>query len=317
MIRQVLKINRLNLQYDILYVVNPVKGRTRGLTVVNVRMDSAESSKKIRDLYSGFFGRNQRVQLPGSLKGVSVRNRVTLDTRIRIAILQQLGVNYKNSNPGATVKVRGYDPRPVLVTVPPRSASSSERTNTFTFMEAVKKLPAIFSDESLGRIFQVIRGHHQGTLRKYFVIISDDDRARCESLVPNRAVTAAVTTSGQVSGPSSGMDLQAGFLASLRSPPPPPPPLPAPLATSTRFRSSSRSISPASRGLKRNQLSPPAKRKNKRSRRASSSSSSGSSRSPPRRTKPRSSSSGSSQSSSTPPRRTKHQSKGKRKSKRR
>ena len=318
LIRQVLKTTRSNLQYDILYVLNPIKGRPRGQTVVNVKMDSVDSSKRFRDIFSGFFSQRNRVPLPGNLKGVSVRNRVTLDTRIRITILHQLASNYKESNPGSSVKVRGYNARPTLLIVPPRSASGPSRPSTFTFMEAVTKLPATLSDENLTRIFKVVRSHHQDTLRKYFVILSDDDRARCEGLVQSRAaVSSVVTTSGHVSGPSSGMDLQAGFLASLRCPPPPPPlPVPVPDVTTSGSRSdrrsSSDSSSPERRGLKRNRHSPPGRHKSKRSRRLpSSSSSSSSTRASRSRSRSRS------RSSSSPPRRAKSKSKPKSKSRRR
>ena len=288
LIKLVLKTTRTNMSFEILYVVNPIKGRV-GQTVANVRMDSIQTSKRFRDLYSSFFGRNRRVQLPATLKGVSVRNSVTLDTRIRIAILRQLGANFMSRNPGSSINVKGYDPRPILVTIPATGAASGSRPRSFTFMEAVKTLPSTLSDENLSRIFQVVGTHHQGTLRKYFVILSDDDRDRCQGLVrPRGTVTAAITDSGVVTGPSLGMDSSSGgVLAALRLPPPPPPG-PSSTASSvddaTRQRHSSSSTSGSGE-------SPDvgSRRKKKRSRRSSSSSSSASSSSsssaPPKKRK--------------------------------
>ena len=300
LIRLVLKATRSNLNYDIRYVINPIKNRTSGLTVVNVRMDSVETSQRFRVLYSSFFGRNSRVSLPASLKGVSVRNMVTINTRIRIAILQQLGANYKNRNPGSSFKVRGYDPRPQLVVFPAAGASASSGTSgrprTFNFMDAVQTLPTNLSDENLSKIFQVVGAHHQGALRKYFVILSDDDRDRCQKLViPRGTVSSSVTASGVITGPSSGMDLSSGVLGSLLLPPPPPPAPPAPSSVAsdvsdvsdrrTRHRRSSRSSSPDRRGMRRESPSGGTRRKKKRTRRSSTSSSStsGSSSDPPKR----------------------------------
>ena len=104
----VLKANRTSLDYSVLSVNDPLKYRKAGINVLNVKLDSVETSRRLRDLYSGFFRHNRPAHLPASLKGVSVRNKVTLDTRIRISILQQLGSNYKNANPGSSIDVRGY-----------------------------------------------------------------------------------------------------------------------------------------------------------------------------------------------------------------
>ena len=310
-IRLVLKVNRAHSDFKVMYVVDPLQGRP-GQTVMNVRLNSVEASKHIRDLYSGFFRRDRPAQLPAVLKGVQLRNKVTLQTRIRIAILQQLGSIFKASNPGASVDVRGYDPRPLLTTSTAASPGSASVRRTYNFIQAVTTLSANFADEHLARIFQVVGAHHEGELRALFVVLSDDDRERCQGLARARqssrgggrptsgsglrsgpgpapvAATSSVSTSGFVSGPGDGMDLQADFLSSLRSQPPPPPSNPAPTDKSSkkktvqiapeeedgrdrhvskrRHQSSSRSRSPRDRDHK--------KKKSRRSRRSRSSSSS-------------------------------------------
>ena len=55
LIKTVLQANRVNFQVDILYVVNPIRHRTTGPTCYNVHLGSAESSRRLRELYSGFF----------------------------------------------------------------------------------------------------------------------------------------------------------------------------------------------------------------------------------------------------------------------
>ena len=247
LIKTVLNIDRSNVRFTVLLVLNPFRHIPTRPPLYNVRMDSAASSGRIREIYSGFFRKERPMKLPPSLKGVSVRNKITLNTKIRLAIMRELGSVYKESNKGSMFKANGYDSRPVLVTFPPRGTG---RPRKYTFMQAVTTLKATFSDANLIRIFQTINDHHPGELQALFVVVKDDDRDRIMDLVrserasgqrgrsgqgqgqgsghgsgANRSsVAPASTESGFVFGAGSGMDLEANFLSSLRSAPPPPPP---------------------------------------------------------------------------------------------
>ena len=305
--RLTLKLNKVHIEYKVIVVSNPLRFRTSGVPVLNVKLDSIEASKCLRELYSGFFRGHNPVPLPPHLKGVSVRNKVTKETRVRITILQQLGANYVVRNPGATIKVRGFDPRPTLLIIHPASGgqagsgSQGSSSKLYNFIEAVTSLPSCLSDDNLSRIFGVIGSSYPGQLRNLFVILSDDDRDRCQGLVRRRnapststapTVTFATAPSsgpsfaqamrGQVATSGHGMELESGFLASLARPPPPPPPprsasrSPSPSRRSLRSTPASRSPSPAKRGLKRRHLSSDSSTEPKRSRRAPSSSGSSS-----------------------------------------
>ena len=288
LIKLVLNLNRINLTYSILFVSNPVRHRTTGQTVYNVKLDSVAASQRIRDLYSGFFRKEKPIKLPIELRGVSVKNKVTLDTRVRIRIMQELAANYQAANPGSVATVRGFDPRPTMMITPARG--SSDRPRVFNFIDAATKLKAVFSDDSLAKIFQVIGTNHQGELQSVFIVLNDDDRARCEDLAKNyrRApnprskgshvpTTSSATASGFVSGSGGGVTLESTFIESIRrGPPPPPPPASAlsPEPERTRDRSRSRSVS--SRPDPKSKKSEPSDRdskRGKRSRRSSSSSS--------------------------------------------
>ena len=236
----VLTVTKNNVRFTVLYVVNPIRNRTTGQTVLNVRLDSAETARRLREIYSGFFGASAPVKLPASLKGISVWNKVTLQTRIRLEIMRQLGRIYQESNgPGSSFKVKGYDPRPLLITTP-SSRAGGARQRTFNFIDAVRNLPATFSEEGLIKIYKVIGEHHQGELQSMFVVLRDDDRAHVEHLVresrksrpgssfrPNPATTSPGVISGHFSGSGSGMEVSDHRLALLKLPPPPPPPLPS------------------------------------------------------------------------------------------
>ena len=277
LIKFVLNVNRVQLDFSILFIGNPIRYRTTGQTVYNARLNSVAVSQRIRDLYSGFFRKDRPIKLPDRLRGVSLKNKVTLATRIRIRIMQEIASNYQISNPGSIAAVRGFDSRPVLMINPPRG--SSDRPRSYTFVEAVTKLKVVFSDDNLVKIFQVVGTHFPGELRSMFVVLSDDDRPRCEELVknyrraPSRSLapplptSSSATASGFVSGLGGGADLEAHFLESIRRGPPPPP---ESVAAETRLRSPTPSDVTKE---KRSEKSGRDSKSGKRSRRSSSSSS--------------------------------------------
>ena len=262
-IKLALHVNRANVTFEVMYVSNPLRYQPNRQNLYNVRMDSVASSKRIREIYSGFFRHNRPVALPPPLKGVSIRNKVTPDTKIRISILHQLGSIYQESARGASYKVTGHDSRPLLITLPP--SSSTERQRTYTFMQAVTLLPANFSDEHLIRIYQVVSGQQQGRLQSLFVVLNDDDRERCLEMVKQQrasgrgpvnrqAASASASLSGAVSGSGSGMDLAASALSpstartvtfdDLQQPPPPPPAIESDTTRSKKGSSGSHHRSP-------------------------------------------------------------------------
>ena len=110
-----------------------------------------------------------------------MNNKVTLNTRIRAAIMRQLGEKYLENNRGASYKVRGYESRPSLLVTPP--AASKTRPRTFTFIDAVTTLPAHFSDDNLIQIFSIVGNNNRGMLRRLFLVLDDDDHDRCLDLV--------------------------------------------------------------------------------------------------------------------------------------
>ena len=231
LIKLVLNINRVNVPFEVLYVANPFRYQANRPPQYNVRMDSASSSSRIRDIFSGFFRRVHPISRPPALKGVSIRNKITPNSKIRIAILHQLGSIYAETNSGGSYKVRGFDPRPLLVTIPPNGSTDHQRN--YTFMQAVTMLPANFSDEHLTQIYQVVSGQQIGNLQSLFVVLNDDDRDRCLELVKQKRLVQARrgqpsssgTISGSFSGPGTGANLQSigVTFSDLRAPPPPPP----------------------------------------------------------------------------------------------
>ena len=248
-IKVILTATNVRLDYSVVYVHNPVRFRKTGQNVLNVHMSSVNASRRIRDLFSGFFSRGAAVRLPASLKGISIRNKVTLETRVRMTIMRQLGLNFQESNgPGSSFKVKGFDSRPLLTTLPP-SGVAGARPRTYTFIEAVSLLPGIFSDEGLMQIHQIIGSRHPGQLQSLFVVLRDDDRERIEQLIkdkyraPSSGVGPASSSGGNFSGLGSGMEVSAALM--LPPPPPPalPPPASQPSAASQAPRASTNAVS--------------------------------------------------------------------------
>ena len=107
-------------------VVQNVTGRHKGAPVkYSVKMATIADSDAIRKKFGAFFfNGGGKDSLPTEYKGISIRNRVTPETKIRITILQLLAKRYKDSNPGSKVPP---DPssRSFLLLPPPIAESRS------------------------------------------------------------------------------------------------------------------------------------------------------------------------------------------------
>ena len=176
-----LRANRVRLDFEVLLVVNPIRHVTTGPTLYNVQLDSVHSCRQIRELFSGFFRKINPIPLPQEFKEVSLRNKITLNTKIRISILHELGTMYQASNPGSSYRVSGYDSRPRLTTLPPKNSSAHPRS--YNYIQAATTLRSDFSDENLVKIYSVVGANLPGELKALFIILNDDDRDRCLELV--------------------------------------------------------------------------------------------------------------------------------------
>ena len=137
-------------------------------------MDNLVDAKMIRDKFGSYFKAGAAVR-PSGLLGLSIRNRVTVGTRIRIEIMKLLADRYKKSNPGSKTQVVNYEPRPTMKFTPPSSATDT-RPLHFTFIKAVTKLPVDFTLEELTPIYRLAASSSEltGKLRSTFIVLSDD-----------------------------------------------------------------------------------------------------------------------------------------------
>ena len=159
-------------EYPIVVVQNITSKAKDADCRYQVLMTSFSDSKTIRDTFGSFFtgGKNT---CPDSLKHISIRNRITPGTQVRINILKLMAKRYQASNPNGAAVVIGYEPRPVIKITPPPDASD-RRVQSFNYIDAIRNLPVNFSREELSDILERINPKLKGSLRSVFVVISDD-----------------------------------------------------------------------------------------------------------------------------------------------
>ena len=187
----------------IVFVKNSTSRRPGAETRYHVQLQSVAESKSIRDKFSTFFP-GSKDERPKEYKGISIRNRLTQETRIRIAIMQVIAHRYRDSNPEGKAQVIHFESRPILKITP---LSDGERwTQSYFYIDAVKKFPTCLTSEELKPILSMIGAEQKGKVRSLFIVISDDmikrthpqssSEARDES-GPSSGVSAAEVTSGR------------------------------------------------------------------------------------------------------------------------
>jgi len=155
-------------------------------------MECAADSQEIRSKFGYFFTRGVDTR-PEALASVSIGNRLTPASQIRIAILKLMAKRYTDSNPDGKAKVISYEARPMLRITPPTSSSDS-RVKNFTFIDAVKRLPVNFTPSELRPILLKAGNRFSGRLRSLFVVLDDDAKVSR----PSRTTSGHADGSGQV-----------------------------------------------------------------------------------------------------------------------
>lgn len=160
-------------------VVQNVSGRGADAeTRYNVKMECAAHSQEIRSKFGYFFTRGVDTR-PPTLSKISIGNRLTPASQIRIAILKLLAKRYVKSNPEGKAKVISYEARPMLKITPP-SGTSDSRVKNFTYIEAIRKLPVNFTAKELRPILIKAGKRFTNRLRSTFVVLDDDMKIPAE-----------------------------------------------------------------------------------------------------------------------------------------
>ena len=144
-------------------VVQNATSRVPGSEVkYNVKMTDINDSKIIRRKFGGFFVGSKDGR-PDALKGINIKNRVTPETKTRIELLKLMAKRYRVSNPDGKAQVISHEPRPLIKITPPPSASD-RRVKTYTFPEAVKRLPGNLPESDIVPILRRINPELMGNV---------------------------------------------------------------------------------------------------------------------------------------------------------
>ena len=123
-------------------------------------------SSVIRKKFGSFF-LGAKDGRPDDLKHINIKNRVTAETKTRVEILKLLARRYRDSNPDGRAQVISFQPRPLLKITPPPTAQD-RRTKSYTYVEAVRKLPCNFTSDEVAPILRRINPELAGQVRFYF-----------------------------------------------------------------------------------------------------------------------------------------------------
>ena len=200
-VRDVLKV-LLGREPPIVFVSNATSRRKDAINTYCVQMLHVADSKEIRDAFGAFFvGFVDR--RPPALKHISIRNKVTAGTNVRVNIMKLLGERYKASNPGSKFQVITYEPRPILKIYPAQDAED-RRVKVFSYIQAIRTLPTNFSDEEADTVIKKVSPKLLGSLRPMFEVISDDMVKKTKFGVkkPGVGAEASASATGESSGSS-------------------------------------------------------------------------------------------------------------------
>jgi hypothetical protein len=110
-------------------VVQNISGRGAEAEVrYHVKMECTAHSQEIRSKFSYFFSKGVD-RRPEALASVSISNRLTPATQIRIAIMKLIAKRYVESNPDGKARVISYEARPMLRIVPPQGLDYDQFIN--------------------------------------------------------------------------------------------------------------------------------------------------------------------------------------------
>ena len=161
-------------EYPIVVVQNITSKAKDAIIRYQVKLTSVADSKGIRDKFGEFFlGGKGRDGRPEALKHISIQNRITPGTQLRISLLKLMAARYQASNPGGSAIVITYEPRPMIKINPPEDASDRRIQNSH-YIDAIKNLPVNFTQAELKPILERVNSKLKGSLSSIFVVVSDD-----------------------------------------------------------------------------------------------------------------------------------------------
>jgi hypothetical protein len=142
-VKKYIRLIDQSLTYSIVYV-RQYRGSK---TVYDVEMSSVSESRAIRDGFGQFWRKKSGKRLPDELKGITIANATTFDTRVRVRMLKELCRRHSAANPDLHCFVTNYYARPELKIKERKGPISS-----FTYTNAVIRLSHHLTPELLSEL---------------------------------------------------------------------------------------------------------------------------------------------------------------------
>ena len=190
----------LGREPPIVFVSNATSRRKGAINTYCVQMQNLAESKEIRDKFGSFFVGFGDLR-PPALKTISIRNKVTAATNVRVNIMKLLGERWAASNKGSKYQVITYEPRPILKLYPAPDAKD-RRVQVFNYIQAIRSLPTHLTEEEASSIIQKVSPKLMGKLRPLFEVISDDMVKKSRATKAPKSPTKGASGSGPAQGAS-------------------------------------------------------------------------------------------------------------------
>jgi hypothetical protein len=174
------------------------RGDGHSIPMVEVRMDSKETAKRIRASYAN------KKKNSVDLGRLFVANCVTLATRVRADILRAIA-NKLNKKGGVEMYVTPFSSRPVLHV---KDMSGNKAPYALTFADAVTRYGSKLEEGDLGEAYRRAGKSFDGQLSQLFVVLKEDPNN--VRVIPARGTGNQYRGTGRGNGAPRGGNQERG-----------------------------------------------------------------------------------------------------------
>lgn len=171
-------------------------------TVYDVELVTATLARSLRNNYGKFWRKGSRSPMPDILKGISVANSLTFASRVRVRILKEICRRHLEANPGMTMFVTNYLPRPTL------RLKDKGPIQTFHYADAVRRFSHHLSETFLTTLTRFARTNiSPDQLKPLFLVLNAD---LLTPVASNNSSTNMDTSSAANPDPTSSQAHRSG-----------------------------------------------------------------------------------------------------------
>jgi len=161
-----------------IHFVNQAKNNGLYIPMIEVKLDSVESSANIRKAFA------EKRKMKADLGKIFIANSVGLTTRIRVDILKALA--RKVSNMSVSAHVLAFVSRPVMHVRPKIGSVDKTPPRTFTFVDAVVQYGHLLKQVELSDAYRRAGIAFKGQLEQLFVVLREKETAAKNTRQPEQ-----------------------------------------------------------------------------------------------------------------------------------